>query len=181
MRKWLEEKRWSAYVVGAGIGVLSWITFGLMHRALGASTAYVRVVGLAEALFDIDRVMEHPCFQRYFRAGEPVIEWQMMLVAGIFVGAYFSAWLSKSYKRQFVPELWTWRFGKSKGLRSAGAFVGGALVLYGARLAGGDLLGHGISGTLQMAVSGWIFLASVAAAGVVAAFVLFGAKGRDHV
>lgn len=181
MLNWLAKKRWSPYLVGAGIGVVSWITFGIMHRALDAGTAYVRVVGLAEALFDVSRVMEHPYFRKYFRVGEPVIEWQMMLVGGILVGAYFSAWLSKSYKRQFVPALWNWRFRGSRGLRNVAAFIGGVLVLYGARLAGGCGLGHGISGTLQMAVSGWSFLASVLAAGIVTAFLLFGRKGRSHV
>ena len=181
MSNWLARKRWSPYLVGAGIGVVSWVTFGLMHRALDASTAYVRVVGLVEALFSADRVMEHPYFRRYFGFGEPVIEWQMMLVGGILVGAYSSAWLSKSYKREFVPALWKWRFGGRRGLRNAAAFVGGALVLFGARLAGGGPLGQGVSGTLQLSVSGWVFLAVVVLAGMSAAFILFGGKGRDHV
>ena len=40
--------------------------------------------------------------------------------------------------------------------RFAAAFVGGAIEMYGARLAGGCASGHGISGTLQLALSSWV-------------------------
>jgi uncharacterized protein len=34
---------WSPYLVGAGIGVLSWIAFGLFGDPIGVTTAYSRV------------------------------------------------------------------------------------------------------------------------------------------
>lgn len=37
--------RWSPYIVGAGIGVLSWATFYFMNKALGTSTSFVGVAG----------------------------------------------------------------------------------------------------------------------------------------
>jgi hypothetical protein len=46
--------------------------------------------------------------------------------------------------------------------------------MFGARLAGGCTSGHGISGSLQLAVSGWLFFASIFASGLATAFVLFG-------
>ena len=44
----IKKPRWSPYWVGAGIGVLSWITFGLMGKALGVSTTLVRSAGALE-------------------------------------------------------------------------------------------------------------------------------------
>jgi len=33
------KARWNPYLVGMGIGVLSWFAFGLVHQPLGISTA----------------------------------------------------------------------------------------------------------------------------------------------
>ena len=41
----LTRKRWNPYLVGIGIGILSWITFGVMHKALGTSTTIAATPG----------------------------------------------------------------------------------------------------------------------------------------
>ena len=53
------------------------------------------------------------------------------------------------------------------------AFVGGAILAYGARLAGGCTSGRGISGALQLSVSSWIALACFFAAAVPTAHLLY--------
>ena len=176
----LTMKRWSPYVVGAGIGILSWITFGLMGKALGTSTTLVRWAGLLEAVFAKEHVTSNAYYAKYL-VDKPAVDWQMMLVIGLAVGAAVSALLSRSYQPEHVPALWKWRFGESRTVRYLGAFFGGFLVLFGARLAGGCTSGHGISGGLQLSVGSWIFFASFFAAGLVTAFVLFGKEGRRHV
>ena len=52
------------------------------------------------------------------------------------------------------------------------AFVGGALLLFGARLAGGCTSGPIISGITQLAMSGLLFGAAVFASGIVTAKLL---------
>lgn len=172
--------RWSPYVVGAGIGVLSWITFGLMDKALGTSTTMVRLAGLVESVFDLEHVMNNPYFAKYI-VSKPGIEWQMMLVIGLVIGAFISAMHGNTSQVEKVPDLWKWRFGPSVFGRYAGAFVGGGLVLFGARLAGGCTSGHGISGGLQFAVSSWVFFAAFFVAGLITAFLIYGKEGRHHV
>jgi uncharacterized membrane protein YedE/YeeE len=176
----LSKPRWSPYLVGAAIGVLSWITFGLMKKALGTSTTFVSVVGLIESLVAPDHVKQNPYLAKYV-VDTPAIDWQMMLVIGLFLGALISNLLSKSHHVERVPELWAWRFGPTPWFRYLGAFVGGVLVLFGARLAGGCTSGHGISGGLQFAISSWIFFASFFLVGIGTAFTLFGTEGRRHV
>ncbi len=176
----LRSPRWSPYVVGAGIGVLSWITFAFMGKALGTSTTMVRWVALLESVFAPEHVTGNAYFAKYV-VDKPAIDWQGMLVVGLFFGALASALLSKSWKVERVPELWKWRFGPSKPLRYGAAFVGGALALFGARMAGGCTSGHGISGGLQLSVSGWIFFAAFFSTGIVTALLLFGKEGRNHV
>jgi hypothetical protein len=176
----LRQSRWSPYVVGAGIGVLSWVTFAWMGKALGTSTTMVRVVGLIESMFAPEHVEANSYLAKYV-VDKPAIDWQMMLVIGLLLGALVSALLSRSWRVERIPELWSWRFGQSRVLRYGAAFSGGALLLFGARMAGGCTSGHGISGGLQLSVSSWIFFASFFTTGIVTALLLFGKEGRNHV
>ncbi len=176
----LKEPRWSPYLVGAGIGVLSWITFGLMGKSLGASTTLVRWAGLLNSVFNADHVAANPYYAKYL-IDKPALDWQMMLVAALPVGAFLSAWLARSHQVETVPSLWKWRFGPRPAVRYLGAMAGGLIMLFGARLAGGCTSGHGLSGALQLSLSGWVFFASFFVAGVITARALFGKEGHRHV
>jgi uncharacterized membrane protein YedE/YeeE len=111
----------------------------------------------------------------------PRISWEMMLLVGVFFGALASARLSGDRFRATVPSLWSRRFGSSTAKRFAFAFVGAGLMVFGARLAGGCTSGHGISGTLQLAVSSWVFITLAFATAVATAFAMYGKAGRRHV
>jgi uncharacterized membrane protein YedE/YeeE len=65
------------------------------------------------------------------------------------------------------------RFGPSVMKRFVAAFLGGVVIMYGARLAGGCTSGHGISGGLQLALSSWLFLAVMFSTGLGVTAVLF--------
>ena len=172
----LTRRSWSPYLVGAGIGVLSWFAFATADRPLGITTAFEYTAALAT------RAASPPVQQsnRYFQEPEnsPKIDWEWALVVGVFLGSLLSARLSGDRTRERVPDLWRRRFGPSVAKRFAGAFVGGAIMMFGARLAQGCTSGHGISGALQLAVSSWLFLAMLALSGVLAAFALYGKESR---
>jgi hypothetical protein len=169
-------RSWSPYVVGALVGVLSWFAFVTADKPLGTSTTFVRSVGLVEQAL----VPAHVASNAYFEKTGIKVNWQMLLVVGIFAGAWLSGFLSGDREVERVPSLWKARFGPGVWKRYAFAFLGGALVLFGARLAGGCTSGHGISGSLQLAVSGWTFFLAVFAAGLATSLALFG-KVRAHV
>jgi uncharacterized membrane protein YedE/YeeE len=57
--------------------------------------------------------------------------------------------------------------------RLTAAFLGGVVIIFGARLADGCTSGHGISGSLQLAVSSWTFFLVMFASGIATAFVMF--------
>jgi len=168
----LFRARWSPYLVGALIGVLSWVTFLTMDKALGASTTLVRAAGMITGAISEDAVRDNAYYSKYL-VGKPGFDWQFALVLLLPVGAYIASRLSKTYQPESVPSLWRARFGDSKPLRYAAAFGGGALMLFGARLAGGCTSGHSISGNLQLAVSGWIFTAALFGGGIVTAMSLY--------
>lgn len=184
MKSLLKRTRWSPYLVGAGIGVLSWITFATMGKALGTSTTMVRAAGAMERVVAPEHVDQTAYLVKYLGTAaepQPVIEWQFALVLMLGVGALIAARLAGSRFRETVPDLWKWRFGESKALRYGAAFLGGAILLFGARLAGGCTSGHGISGGLQLAVGSWVFVIAMFASGVATALGLFGTEGRNHV
>jgi hypothetical protein len=84
-----------------------------------------------------------------------------------------AAWPVGGQVNRWVPEMWDARFGDSVALRGAVAFVGGGLMAFGARLAGGCTSGHGISGTLQLNVASWIAVICFFIGGAVVAALLF--------
>jgi len=171
--EWLEMSRWSPYVVGAGIGLLSCLTFLLSDKPLGCSTAFARSSGMVERIFRGSKTLQRPYFQKF----APVVDWEWMLVLGIIIGAAISAKLSGDLAASWVPEKWTAAFGPSVGPRLAVAVLGGVLMGLGSRWAGGCTSGHGISGTLQLAAGSWLAVACFFAGGVAAAVLIFRVLG----
>ena len=97
----------------------------------------------------------------------------MLFLVGTFLGALASALAGRTFHWATVPPIWAARFGPRPGRRLLASFLGGALLLYGARMAGGCTSGHGISGTIQLAVSSWLFFGVLFAAGLLTAVLLF--------
>lgn len=166
----LRAKSWSPYLVGALIGMLCWVAFLTAGKALGVSTTFVRATNAVATKALPIRATQNAYFMKY----EAKVDWQMMLVVGIFVGALLSAVLSGDAKVEAVPELWKKRFGRSVLVRWFWAFIGGMLVLFGARLAGGCATGHGLSGGLQLALSSWVVFGSLLVSGMATALLVFG-------
>lgn len=166
-------KPWNPYLCGALSGLLLVLSVFVAGKYFGASTTFVRSAGLIEQLFAAGRVAG----MDYFIKETPKIDWQWMFVAGIFVGSYLISKLSGSFKVQAVPEMWKERFGPGVGKRALTAFAGGILVMFGARLAGGCPSGHGLSGTLQLSVSGFIALGCFFLGGLLMARIIYG-RGR---
>ena len=71
------------------------------------------------------------------------------------------------------PEAWTRCFGNSCRKRYWATFIGGVLVLFGARLAGGCSSGHMMSGMMQTSLSGYLFALGSFAAAVPMALYLY--------
>lgn len=165
----LYAKRWSPYVVGIGIGVLSWIAFLLSDKPLGVSTAYARTSGMIERSMRGSKVEE----KAYYKEFVPKIDWEWMLAAGLLLGAFVSAGLSGDFRAEWVPPLWQETFGHTPIMRWITALIGGVLMGIGARWANGCTSGHGISGTLQLVVSSWIAVICFFVSGAATALLIY--------
>lgn len=167
--EWVFQTRWSPYTVGIGIGVLSWFTFLLSNKPIGCSTAFARTSGMLGRILRRKMIDEMP----YYKEFTPTIDWEWMLVLGIVIGAFISARLSGSFRISWIPGLWAQEFGTSLSPRLAVALIGGIFMGFGSRWAGGCTSGHGISGTLQLAVSSWIVAVCLFIGGIVTAKLIF--------
>lgn len=164
------ETFWSPYAAGIGIGVLSWLSFLISGKPIATSTTFARAGGMIENYISGGKAEQRP----YYKKIELVINWQWMLVFGVVIGSFLSAILSGDFQvGVWVPSLWASAFGDSAVLRVVVALAGGIILGFGARFGDGCTSGHGISGTLQLAVSSWISVIFFFIGGVITAHIIY--------
>lgn len=173
----MKTHRWNPYIVGALIGVLSIFTFSLADKPIGMSTAIAQASGACALPVIGSAAVAGNTY--WAKKAVPAWDYGSLFLLGTFVGALGSALASGSFKLGTVPQVWRDRFGPSVTKRMAAAFIGGVIIIYGARLADGCTSGHGISGSLQLAVSSWSFFIVMFVAGSITAFPMFGRAARN--
>lgn len=164
---------WNPYAVGAGIGILSWLVFLVVNKPLGMSTEISKFSGWIAGIFMGQEAMVQ---NAYWAEKTPAFGYSTVFLIFTFLGSFFSARLSGDFFAERVPPLWEKYQGPGIAKRMIAAFIGGALLLYGARMAGGCTSGHGISGTMQLALSSWLFFPVMFVSGIVTAKFIFRRK-----
>lgn len=178
MHRKTQDNGWSPYLAGALVGLLAllsvYATTQWMGKSnyLGASTTFVRAAGLLEQVVYPERVAANA----YFTKEKVRVDWQFMLIIGIFIGALISSKTDKSFKLESVPPTWEERFGPSTGKRAVSAFLGGIVAMIGARMADGCPSGHGMSGMMQLSASSFVALAMFFGTGVLVAGLVYRRK-----
>ncbi len=175
MKQTQQKDGWNPYLAGALTGLLAiasvWATTQWLDKTsfLGASTTFVRAAGYLEKT----AAPEHVANSEYFKHTSPKLDWQFMLVAGIFIGSLISSVMDGSFALESVPPTWQNRFGSSVFKRAIAAILGGIVAMVGARLADGCPSGHGLSGVMQLSVSGLAAMACFFAGGIIAAYLVY--------
>jgi uncharacterized membrane protein YedE/YeeE len=160
---------WSPYLVGAGIGVLSWLTFYFADKPIGASSFYATVAGLIGRLV----ARRHTESLKYYQTNPPAVDYGFVFVICTILGGFIAAWTGGEIRNEWLHPMWVERFGDSIALRGMIGFIGGVLMAFGARLAGGCTSGHGISGTLQLNAGSWLTVIFMFIGGIAAAMLLY--------
>lgn len=172
--------------------IISWkaagISLGLLlifatwfHSPLGVSTQFV----VTDAIIAHKIAPEAAESNKYLAKNAEKSDWGIgygwMLVAGMFVGGFVCARVMGDKQPESdkgsMPQMWSNAFGSSTTKRNVAAFLGGALLLFGARLAGGCTSGHMISGISQLAVSSFIFGICTFGAAIIMAKFLYRNRG----
>ncbi len=165
----------NSYLVGAGIGILSWVVFAVVNAPIGITTALSEASGaVATPILGAEAVATNS----YWAKTIPAWDYGTLFLVGTFLGALISALLSKTFKLELVPEVWSKNISAKVSSRMIVAFIGGIIAMYGARLAGGCTSGHGVSGSLQLALSSWVFFIVMFISGLITARLVF--KSRTN-
>ena len=166
----LSPKAWSPYFAGIVIGLLQIPAFLIVETALGASSSYV-TVGVWLTGF-VDPSITSIGYAASHVSAAAKNWWQVALVGGIAVGAFVSMKLSGA-RRAAISPIWARAIGTAApNARYAMAFVGGFVMLFGARIADGCTSGHGLSGMAQLSVGSTVAVAAMFAGGIGAAMLL---------
>lgn len=164
----IRDQAWSPYVAGVIIGLLQIPTFLIMETALGASSSYVTVGAYLASSVD-PSVASIKYFASHMSGAKNW--WQVAVVAGIAIGAFISMRLSGA-RRQTISPVWQRAMNvTSLSARAPVAFLGGFVMLFGARIAGGCTSGHGISGIAQLSAGSTLAVAAMFAGGIATAFL----------
>ena len=156
---------------GAGLGLLNAIMIlpATAGRLLGASTSFP---------FVADRLLGFTESDYYRQIAEPG-NWEMWFLFGAFLAGLVYSLARKEFRWQFLSSHWRKYRGENRGKRAFWAFLGGFILLFGARMAGGCTSGLILSGSMQLASSGLVFAAVVFIAFLVTGKLFYrGAKLR---
>jgi len=154
-------KYWNPYLGGALLGLLLFLSFFVTSHGLGASGGVHRIAVAIEDLVIPEHVDKTPYIARLAGGDrDPLAHWLVWEVAGIMLGGFVSGLLRgrvkvETYRGPQITPRTRWAF----------AFIGGALMGYGARLARGCTSGQALSGGAVMSVGSWAFMFAVFAGG----------------
>lgn len=184
------EKQWSWIKGGLALGAVFLIAVWLV-KPIGVSTQFVIFDGIVWNIFSDDLIKENKNAKEGYSSTNPYLDksggkyaknianplnYSFIFVVSMLLGGVLSALLQKlklSEKNRVAPEVWRNRFGNEPAKRYLYAFIGGVLVLYGARLAGGCTSGHMMSGMMQSSLSGYLFALCVFIVSIPVAMFLY--------
>ena len=157
-----QSKYWSPYVAGTGIGLVLVAMFYVAGRGLGASGAFslVSSVGLNSVSPGYAGSLKY--FARYLESPSPLMDWNIFMIAGVFIGALAGALFTGNFKVMFDKTA-----SMAVRTRLITAFSGGVLIGWASRLARGCTSGVGLTGGAQLALSGWVFVMAMFISGFI--------------
>lgn len=155
----------------AGTGFPAWATLGVVFGVvsavsivlwgpIGVSGTYPRLVGAVLRVIDPAYAASNPYLVKMGEFLKP----ETFLVFGLLIGGFIAARTDARTKAPAVERVHAME--TSNAARYRDAFLGGLLIVFGARLAGGCTSGHIISGITQLSLSGIVFGAAVFASGI---------------
>jgi uncharacterized membrane protein YedE/YeeE len=151
---------WSPYATGAILGLTLLASFYAAGRGLGASGAFSLAASLGTKAVAPSYAGSLKYFSRYLDLPNPLLDWGLFLIIGVFLGALAGSLASRNFKVMFDRSA-----SMSVRTRTFTAFGGGVLIGFAARLARGCTSGVALTGGSQLALAGWVFVVAMFASG----------------
>jgi len=155
------------YAAGFGLGLVLLAAFVIMGRGLGASGAFSSFIASV-----LDAIAPHHTgasefYAEYLGDGtrSPLLDWLVFEIIGVFAGGLISGALAGRIVKSIEhgPSI-------TKSRRLMFAFIGGALMGIGAKLARGCTSGQALTGGALLGVGSWAFMMCVFAGAYAAAW-----------
>jgi len=142
-----QDKKW--ILSGIALAILNLIVFSsaVTNRPIGASTTFPYVADLLTGFIDND----------YFNKIRTPGNWELIFLSGAFLAGVVISLIRKDFKLILIHDNWKKHKDNSSVSRIIWAFIGGFILLFGARMAGGCTSGHILSGGMQFAFSSLFF------------------------
>lgn len=154
------------YLAGILLGVVLFSSFFLTGNGLGASGGMNRILVWGQDQLVPDHV-DRTAYLLEMAGGDtnPMDSWVVFVMLGVIVGGFTSGWLNGRFKIETNrgPHI-------SVKTRWMLAFIGGAFMGYGARMARGCTSGQALSGGAVLSVGSWAFMFAVFAGGYALAY-----------
>ena len=145
------------YYAGILLGLVLFLAFFITGSGLGASGGLNRVLVVVEDAIAPGHV-DNVSYLIDMAGGDrnPLDSWVVFLTIGTVAGGFVSGYLNGRLKIETIK-------GEriSRGTRWTMAFIGGAFMGYGARLARGCTSGQALSGGAVLSVGSWAFMFAV--------------------
>ncbi|MFN3305990.1 MAG: YeeE/YedE thiosulfate transporter family protein [Candidatus Kapaibacteriota bacterium] len=163
--KFPEKSYWNPYIAGVGLGLVLLSAFVLMGRGLGASGAVSTIVATSVAKITPSHAQDNEFYQNYLTNENPLKDWLVFEVLGVLVGGFISGIFANRVKFKIVK-------GQriSNSTRMIFAVLGGIMMGFGAKLAGGCTSGQALTGGALLNLGSWAFMLSVFAGGYLVAY-----------
>ncbi|PID74706.1 MAG: hypothetical protein CSB28_01825 [Desulfobacterales bacterium] len=186
----LTQRHWGWKTSGIALAA-AFLLAVLLVKPIGVSTQFVILDGIVWDAVSPELVSENPDSKSGYASSNAYLNksggkyaknianpmnYSFLFVIAMLMGGFVAARLPLGEKhtiddddKRALPTL-----NRLTGQRVAMTFIGGVLVLFGARLAGGCTSGHMMSGMMQTSVSGYIFALGAFVVAVPVAIMVYG-------
>ncbi len=156
------------YFAGIAIGIALFLAFFLVGRGFGDSDAMTRIFAYVMSQLTPSHTDTLIYFKRYLSTSQhPLSHWVIFVLIGSALGGLVSGIRGHRMRMEFTRGP-----GASIRYRILTALIGGMLVAFGARMAGGGLTSLAITGGAVLSVASWVFFFVVVIMGMLIAFVI---------
>jgi len=155
-----KDSYWSPYLTGTMLGLTLLASFTVAGRGLGASGPFSLAAGVGVNAVAPGYAGSLRYFSRYLDHPEPLLDWGLFLIIGVFLGALAGALASGNFNLTFDKAA-----SMTIRRRIVTAFSGGVLIGFASRLARGCTSGVALTGGSQLALAGWVFVIALFASG----------------
>jgi len=189
---------WNWKVGGVMLGLSFFLAVALI-KPIGVSTQFVIADGIMAAAVNPSLVQKDEQAKsgysstnaylnksggKYAKAVANPLNYSFVFVLSMFLGGLIGRLFTKNKQNNPVvrqmPVAHSRRFGNNAMLRYTLSFMGGVIVLWGARLAGGCTSGHMMSGIMQTSVSGYLFAVATFLVAIPTALLFYKSRKADN-